>query len=182
MDGWSLPFILSPRPASTRFPTPVPHTSIHWNQTGFVEIHPSSLFNRTVRSVVQHTQCEIKCYPKPLPFLSFSLFPFQNDRMNGISNRETNGNNHNYFSTIRMKWVLSLCYSTPILHLQPFRCRLHFKRIRLISENETLCLWNNDYHREKGKPNSSRWSINMKSLRSPYTSPEKPYSLLLLAT
>ena len=140
------------------FPLEVIHTLVHptspinlvfiqcstplGSQSEISEIESSSLFNRAVRLVMQYTQSEIECHSKPLPFLSFLLFPIWNDEMNGNSDRETSDNKRDYSSTIRMKWVACFCYSSTVLYLQPFRYRFHLKRIRLISESGVLWLWN----------------------------------------
>ena len=115
------------------FPLEVIHTPVHptspinlvfiqcstplGSQSEISEIESDSLFNRAVRLVIQYTQSEIECYSKPLPFLSFLLFPIWNDEMNGNSDRETSNNKRDYSSTIRMKWGCVAFVIPPLFYI-----------------------------------------------------------------
>ena len=94
---FSLEMIHTPfHPISLTNHIPTLHVTLYLTQSEFSEIHPNSLFTRTIRSTIQYPQGEMKYHPKPFFFPSFSPSPLQNNQMNRWNSNTTNRNRNRY--------------------------------------------------------------------------------------
>ena len=84
-------------------PISLSHPTLHSTQDEFSQIHPNSLSNRTIRSIIQFIQRKANHHPIPLPHLSFSLSPAQNSQMNKW-NSNIKHRNRNHSPALHSEW------------------------------------------------------------------------------